>query len=78
MEFEVQNHILVPKHIKLDKEKAEELLRKYNITKSQLPRISRKDPAIKSIEVKAGDIIKIERNSETAGKTLFFRVVIGE
>jgi DNA-directed RNA polymerase subunit H (RpoH/RPB5) len=78
MNFEVANHILVPKHEKLSEEEGKELLQKYNITKLQLPRISRKDPAIKELGLKSGDIIKITRNSETAGKTAFFRLVIDE
>lgn len=76
--FNVEDHNLVPKHIKLEKEKADKLLQKYNISKTQLPRISRKDPAIKGLDVKAGDIIKIVRNSPTAGKSAYYRVVIGE
>lgn len=78
MNFEVANHILVPKHEKLSEEEGKTLLQKYNITKLQLPRISKKDPAIKELGLKSGDIIKITRNSETAGKTAFFRLVIDE
>ena len=78
MEFKVQEHSLVPKHTKLEKEKAEKILNKYNITKSQLPKISRKDPAIKSLDIKMGDIIKITRDSRTAGQSMFYRVVVRE
>ena len=78
MGFKVQEHILVPKHIKLEAEKAEGLLKKYNISKLQLPKISGKDPAIKELNVKTGDVIKISRDSGTAGKTVFYRVVISE
>lgn len=76
--FKYEDHNLVPKHEKLEKEKANELLEKYNITKLQLPRISKKDPAIKDMEIKAGDIIKITRNSPTADKTVYYRVVVSE
>ena len=78
MNFEVANHILVPKHEKLSEEEGKKLLQKYNITKLQLPRISKKDPAIKELGLKPGEIVKITRNSETAGKTAFFRLVIDE
>ncbi len=76
--FNIEDHNLVPKHIKLDKEKADKLLQKYNVGKIQLPRISRKDPAIKGLDAKVGDIIKIVRNSPTAGKSAYYRVVAGE
>jgi len=76
MNFEVKDHTLVPKHTKLSEVEAKEVLLKYNITKNQLPRISIKDPAIKDMKLKKGDIVKIERKSETAGKTIFYRVVI--
>ncbi|MBU4242327.1 MAG: DNA-directed RNA polymerase subunit H, partial [Nanoarchaeota archaeon] len=43
----------------------------------QLPKISKNDPAIKELEVKKGDLIKIERKSPTIGKSIFYRVVVG-
>lgn len=78
MNFNVTDHILVPKHEKLEEEESKQLLKKYNIIKLQLPRISRKDPAVKELDLKLGDIIKITRNSGTAGKTVFYRVVVSE
>ena len=76
MSFEVKDHTLVPKHTKLSEEEAKAILLKYNINKNQLPKISIKDVAIKEMDIKKGDIIKIERKSETAGKSFFYRVVI--
>jgi DNA-directed RNA polymerase subunit H len=79
MDFKVTDHILVPKHEKLDEEEAEKLLQKYNITKLQLPKISKKDPVLKDMsDIKVGNIIRITRNSGTAGKSFFYRVVINE
>ena len=78
MKFEIKDHILVPKHEKLDEKDTEKILQRYNITKLQLPRISKKDPAIKELDVKSGNVIKITRNSSTAGKTVFYRVVVSE
>lgn len=68
-------HDLVPKHEILPKKKTEELLVKYNITKAQLPSILITDPALKGLEVKRGDIIKITRNAVT-GTNYAYRVVI--
>ena len=70
-------HSLVPKHSKLsDREKAE-LLEKYAIELKQLPRIHGGDPALSSLSIKDGDIIKVERVSKTAGIFVYYRVVAG-
>ncbi len=70
------NHIFVPQHIKLTENEIEEFLKKLNIVRDQLPKILKKDPAIVSLEPQQGDIIKILRDSPTAGKTIYYRVVI--
>ncbi len=78
MNFDVKDHILVPKHEKIAEEKVNALLKKYNITKLQLPKISKKDPILKGLDFKVGDVIKITRDSGTAGRTSFYRVIISE
>lgn len=60
----------------LSKEEAEELLKTLGIKKEQLPKIKRDDPIVKEIGAKPGDIIKITRESLTAGKSVFYRLVI--
>jgi len=74
--MDVRLHVFVPKHVKISEEEKEKLLDQYNISLSQLPRISKMDPALASLEVKKGDIIKIERDSPTIGKSNFYRVVV--
>lgn len=76
MEKKELNHILIPKHTKLSKEASEEVLKKYNISKKQLPKIFKKDPAISNLDVEKGDIIEINRDSPTCGKSIFYRVVV--
>ncbi len=63
-------HILQPKHIKLSEKEAEELLKKVNVSKAQLPKILSTDAALPQ-NCNVGDIIKIERNSG-----VYFRVVV--
>lgn len=74
-EFE---HILVPKHEKLNKTDKDKLLEKYNVSIAQLPKISKKDPAISHLQVTANDVVKITRKSPTAGESVFYRVVVDE
>ena|SRR3989338_10942560 len=78
MEEETQSiqHFLVPEHTKLNDAEKIKLLEKYNISIKQLPKIRLDDPSIKSLGIKAGDIIKILRKSPTVKETEFFRVVV--
>ncbi|MGD8506316.1 MAG: DNA-directed RNA polymerase subunit H [Candidatus Bathyarchaeota archaeon] len=74
--FNIFKHELVPKHEVVSPEKAEELLRKYRIKAHQLPRIKATDVPVIAIGAKLGDIIKITRDSPTAGKHVTYRVVV--
>tara|TARA_Y100000310_G_scaffold338856_1_gene429714 strand:- start:308 stop:514 length:207 start_codon:yes stop_codon:yes gene_type:complete len=67
-------HILQPKHSKLNKKDEEVLLAKLNISKTQLPKIKKEDPALPE-NVEVGDVIKIERKDEDE-TFLYYRVVI--
>ncbi|MBS3150826.1 DNA-directed RNA polymerase subunit H [Candidatus Woesearchaeota archaeon] len=75
-QIQIENHVLLLKHEKLDDKASEDLLKKYNISKTQLPKIYRKDFALKGMEVNAGDIIEVERKSPTAGKIKFYRMIV--
>ncbi len=76
MKFKLQDHILVPKHEILSEEEAEELLRILGVNREQLPKIKATDPIAKEIGAKPGDIVKITRESRTAGKSVFYRLVV--
>jgi DNA-directed RNA polymerase subunit H (RpoH/RPB5) len=67
-------HILQPKHIKLSEKEAQELLKKLNISKSQIPKILVTDVALPE-GCQIGDIIKIERKTEDK-VNLYYRVVV--
>lgn len=67
---------LVPKHEVLNEKEAEEILKFYNVTHDEIPRIKKSDSALKGMDVKVGDIIKITRKSPTAGDAIYYRVVI--
>lgn len=72
----VEKHVLFPEHAKINEKEKKDLFEKYNISENELPKIRKDDPAIISLNVKAGDVIKILRNSPTAGESLFYRCVI--
>lgn len=74
--IDVSSHVLVPKHVLLTKEEAQEVLEKYRIKPYQLPYIKRSDPAVRDIKAQTGDIIKIIRRSPTAGEATAYRYVI--
>ena len=71
-------HKWVPKARVLSEEEKEKLLKKYNISEFQLPKILKSDPMVKALGAKVGDVIEIIRDSPTAGKSIYYRVVIDE
>ncbi len=75
-EIDIAKHVLVPKHTKLSDKEKEEIFLKYNITEFNLPKILKTDAAIKAFNPKPGDVIKVERESATAGKAVYYRAVI--
>jgi len=74
--FNIFEHVLVPVHQILTHEEKEELLRKFRVKPYQLPRIKASDPVAKAMGAKPGDILRIIRNSPTAGKYISYRYVI--
>ena len=72
----VPDHIYVPKHEIIPKSEAEKILKKYNCKPTELPLIFVNDPAIMGLGVKPGDMIKITRDSPTAGESLYYRYVV--
>ena len=76
--IDVQKHSLVPKHSKLSEKEKNTLLEQYRITNKELPKINIKDAAIAHLDVKIGDIIKIERKSTTASKATYYRGVVSD
>lgn len=68
----VPEHDLVPKHSITGKEEIDSL----RIDPKTMPLISSKDPAVIWIGGKKKDVIKIERPSETAGRSIAYRYVV--
>lgn len=72
----IREHFLVPKHEIVPSEKVDEVLSKYGCTVDSLPKILPTDPIVEEINAIKGDVIKITRNSSTAGEAVYFRTVI--
>jgi len=66
-------HILQPTQIKLSKEETDKILKKYNISLTQLPKMKITDASLNE-DFELGDILKIERNQE-GKKLIYYRVV---
>ncbi len=74
--IDVLCHYMVPKHTLLTEDEVAEVLENFKITKNQLPKILRQDPAARAINAAEGDVVKIERESSTAGHCVAYRLVV--
>jgi DNA-directed RNA polymerase subunit H len=74
--FTISEHYLVPEHVLIREEKVDELMAELGIKKESLPKISKGDAAIKHLKPKSGDVVKIIRDSLTAGQSVYYRRVV--
>jgi DNA-directed RNA polymerase I, II, and III subunit RPABC1 len=72
----ITEHSYVPKHYVLSDEEKSMLLKRYKIKDSQLPKILATDPVARYLGLRRGNVVKIRRDSETAGKYDTYRVTI--
>ena len=76
LKISLLDHDLIPKHEILSKEDTEGVLKVYNITSAQLPKIKITDPVVELIGAKLGQVLRITRNSPTAEVAVFYRLVV--
>jgi DNA-directed RNA polymerase subunit H len=74
--FDIFEHKLVPRHEILTDEEKNQILAQYKVQPYQLPQIKSSDPAVKAIDAKPGDILRVIRKSATAGIHTAYRYVV--
>jgi DNA-directed RNA polymerase subunit H len=73
---EVSQHTLVPEHTLVeDDDEIDGVLAEYDISRTDLPKIKRTDPALPD-EAATGDVVRIERDSRTTDRAVVYRLVI--
>lgn len=76
LRFNVLNHVNVPLHEVVPEDDVPALLKQYNIKLDQLPKIRSNDPGAQVVKAEPGQVVKVTRDSPTAGTHVAYRLVV--
>ena len=75
MKINIQDHMLVPKHEIMSEDEISEEFSDVDYDYKNLPKIKSDDPVVKAIGAEAGNVLRITRESQTAGVFVTYRIV---
>ena len=77
MKIDIQDHMLVPKHEIMTEKEISEEFSDVDYDFKDLPKIKSEDPVVKAIGAEPGNVLRITRESQTAGVFITYRIVEG-
>ena len=75
MKIDIQEHMLVPTHEIMTEDEIADEFSDVEYDSKDLPKIRSEDPVVKAIGAKPGDVLRITRESQTAGVFVTYRIV---
>ena len=77
MKIDIQDHMLVPKHEIMTEEEISDEFSDVDYDFKDLPKIKANDPVVEAIGAEPGNVLRITRESQTAGVFITYRIVEG-
>ena len=77
MKIDIEAHMLVPKHEIMTEEEISEEFSDVDYDFKDLPKIRANDPVVEAIGAEPGNVLRITRESQTAGEFVTYRIVEG-